>query len=102
GNPDYGINNFVNNGDGTVSDLATGLMWQQVDDGTDRDWKTALEYAEGLTLAGYTDWRLPDAKELQSIVDYTRCPDVTASAAIDPLFTLSTLDGYYVDGYYTD
>jgi hypothetical protein len=36
GNPDYGINNFVNNGDGTVSDLATGLMWQQVDDGTDR------------------------------------------------------------------
>ncbi len=86
GNPDYGQNNFVANGDGTITDLATGLMWQQADDGTARDWKSALEYAENLDLAGHSDWRLPNAKELQSIVDYTRAPDVTYSPAIDPLF----------------
>ncbi|HYV93227.1 MAG TPA: DUF1566 domain-containing protein [Chitinophagales bacterium] len=94
GNPDYGINNFVDNGDGTITDLATGLMWQQEDDGVERDWKGALHYAENLTLAGHTDWYLPDAKQLQSIVDYTRCPDATSSPAINPMFTLSTIDDY--------
>jgi hypothetical protein len=86
GNPAYGVNDFVANGDGTVTDLATGLVWQQEDDGVARDWAEALSHAEQLTLAGCTDWRLPDAKELQSIVDYARSPDTTGSAAIDPLF----------------
>ena len=61
--PVYGLNDFVDNDDGTVSDLATGLMWQKNDDGRGRDWKDALDYAEHLTLAGYDDWRLPDQKE---------------------------------------
>lgn len=90
GNPDYGINDFVDNNNGTITDQATGLMWQQADDGTTRDWENALAYAEGLTLAGYSDWRLPNAKELHSIVDYTRCRDVTQSAAIDPLFSATS------------
>ena len=72
GNPEYGVNRFTDKGDGTVSDLATGLMWQKADDGVARDWKGALSYAEGLELAGHTDWYLPDVKELQSIVDYSR------------------------------
>ncbi|RWX52030.1 hypothetical protein VU01_10499 [Candidatus Electrothrix marina] len=92
GNTDYGTNNFVDNENGTVSDLATGLMWQQADDGTARDWENALAYAEGLELAGHDDWRLPNAKELQSIVDYTRSPDVTGSAAIDPLFFTTEIE----------
>jgi len=50
------------------------------------NWQEALAYAEGLTLPSHNDWRLPSAKELQSIVDYTRSPDTTESAAIDPLF----------------
>ena len=33
GNNTYGINNFVNNGDGTITDLATGLTWMQFDSG---------------------------------------------------------------------
>lgn len=86
GNEDYGNNSYIDNGDGTVSDLSTGLMWQQADDGSERDWENALEYAENLELTGYDDWRLPHAKELQSIVDYSRSPQTTNSAAIDPLF----------------
>ncbi|MCP4414408.1 MAG: DUF1566 domain-containing protein [Gammaproteobacteria bacterium] len=86
-NTSYGINDFNDNSDGTVSDNATGLMWQQSDDGNSRDWVNALSYCENLTLGEQSDWRLPNAKELQSIVDYTRCPDVTSSAAIDPVFS---------------
>ena len=91
GNTAYGENLFVDNGDGTISDLATGLMWQMTDDGQTRDWKEALQYAEDLSYAGYDDWRLPNIKELQSIVDYSRSPDTTNSPAIDPLFVLSEM-----------
>ncbi|MEI6347062.1 MAG: DUF1566 domain-containing protein [Bacteroidota bacterium] len=91
GNTNYGINHFVNNNDGTISDTATGLMWQQADDGIARDWENALSYAENLTLANYTDWRLPNAKELNSIVDYSRSPSYTNSAAIDPLFIVTSI-----------
>lgn len=86
GNTDYGKNNFLDNGDGTVSDLATGLIWQKADDGKARNWEEALAYAENLALANNNDWRLPNAKELQSIVDYSRSPQTTNSPAIDPIF----------------
>jgi hypothetical protein len=68
---EYGYNYFVDNGNGTVSDLATGLMWMQHDSGKALDWKSALAYAENLEFAGYDDWKLPNIKELQSIVDYS-------------------------------
>lgn len=86
GNTNYGINHFVDNGDGTITDKATGLMWMKNDNGAAVSWQNALSYAEGLQYAGYSDWRLPNAKELQSIVDYTRSTATTNSAAIDPLF----------------
>jgi arylsulfatase A-like enzyme len=86
GNEEYGVNLFEDNEDGTISDQATGLMWQQADDGVARDWEEALAYAETSVLADYSDWRLPNIKELQSIVDYTRSPQTTSSAAIDTLF----------------
>ncbi len=38
-------------------------------------------------MAGHTGWRLPDAKELQAIVDHSRSRDTTGTAAIDPVFT---------------
>ena len=47
-----------------------GLIWQQADDGKARDWPGALKYCEDLDLAGKSDWRLPNVKELQSVVDY--------------------------------
>lgn len=86
GNSGYGKNRLVDNGDGTVSDLASGLMWQKADNGKLYDWHDALTYADTLTLAGYSDWRLPDAKQLQSIVDYSHSPSYDGSPAISPLF----------------
>ncbi|MFY0714455.1 DUF1566 domain-containing protein [Seonamhaeicola sp. NFXS20] len=91
GNKNYGKNNFIDNGDGTISDYATGLMWQKVDNGIGKDWEEALNYAENLELAGYSNWRLPNAKELQSIVDYTRSPQTTNSPAIHPVFQSTTI-----------
>lgn len=91
-NTEYGENNYVDNGDGTISDLATGLMWQKADDGVSRDWEEALEYCENLELATFNDWRLPNAKELQSIVDYTRSPQTTSSPAINPKFETTEIN----------
>jgi len=91
GNTDYGINDFEDNGNGTITDNATGLMWAKDDDGEGMTWGEALSYAENATDAGYSDWRLPNAKELQSILDYERSPSTTNSAAIDPIFNCSTI-----------
>ncbi len=96
GNTEYGKNNFIDNGDGTVTDLASGLMWQKADDGISRNWEESLQYAEELELAGKNDWRLPNAKELQSIVDYNRSPQTTNSPAIHPFFHCSEIK--YPDG----
>ena len=68
---EYGINDFVDNGDGTITDNATDLMWAQNDSGEAMNWEGALAYAENATYAGYNDWRLPNVKELQSIADYS-------------------------------
>ncbi len=87
----YGQNDYVNNGDDTVSDNATGLMWQKEDNGEGVIWSEALDYCEDLLLGQKDDWRLPNAKELQSIVDYSRSPDTTNSAAIDPIFETSSI-----------
>ncbi len=103
GNESYGINEFMDNGDGTIIDIATGLMWMQDDSEEAMNWEEALDYAENLEFAGYSDWRLPDVKELQSIVDYTRSPGTSSSAAIDPTFqcTEITNEGGESDyGYY--
>lgn len=68
----YSINppSFTNNGDGTVTDNNTTLIWQREDDNTPRSWETAKISCTDSILAGYNDWRLPNVKELQSIVDY--------------------------------
>jgi len=90
-NTEYGINQFEDNGDGTITDNATGLMWMKDDNGTGVNWENALSYTEDFEYAGYTDWRLPNAKELQSIVDYTRSPAITNSAAIDTMFNCTQI-----------
>jgi hypothetical protein len=69
---------FTDNGDGTVTDKLTGLMWAKdanLDNGT-MPWNDAIDYANNLSLGSggcgtnYTDWRLPNIKELLSLIDY--------------------------------
>ncbi|MCP4708196.1 MAG: DUF1566 domain-containing protein, partial [Planctomycetes bacterium] len=95
----YGENKFVDNGDGTVTDHATGLTWTKADSGRTKTWEQALKYAEDLIYAGYNDWRLPNVKELQSIVDYSRAPDArdknARGAAIDPVFELTEMESWF-------
>jgi hypothetical protein len=102
GNLSYGVNLFQNNNDGTISDLATGLMWQQNDNGSGIDWEHALAYAQTQNNAnylGHNDWRLPNNKELQSIVDYTRSPYATNSANVGPAINaLFNCSGILNDG----
>ncbi|WP_372744691.1 DUF1566 domain-containing protein [Lutibacter sp.] len=91
----YGVNDFIDNEDGTITDKATGLMWSKSDNKKGVDWKNALVYAEESELAGYSDWRLPNVKELQGIVDYSYAPGAKDNslnrAAINPLFSSSEI-----------
>jgi len=83
---------FTVNGDGTVTDNKTGLMWKQCSEGlsgasctgniTTHTWKAALQLA-GTSFAGHTDWRLPNIKELDSIVE-RQCYNPAINATIFP------------------
>ncbi len=63
------LKSIIDNGDGTITDAFTTLMWQKQDDGTTKTWEGAIAYCEGLVFATYSDWRLPNIKELSSLVD---------------------------------
>jgi hypothetical protein len=92
---------FVDQGDGTVRDLNTGLTWEKkTDDGglhdkdnvyrwtsepgfeqeTIWDWLADVNTEGGTGLAGHADWRIPNVKELQSIVDYERSAPAVGTA----------------------
>lgn len=77
---------YTDNGNGTVTDKITGLMWKQCSEGqssaslpcdagvvADYTWQQALQQAETLNndggFVGYSDWRLPNHKELSSLVE---------------------------------
>ena len=91
GAPGYGTGQLVDNGDGTLTDQASGLTWMQTDSQKVLNWGEALAYCEDLSWAGYDDWRLPNAKELYSIVDARRAPDVSNTAAANSLFQSTPL-----------
>jgi hypothetical protein len=94
GGDNYGENDFQDNNDGTITDRATGLMWGQAGSSAGMNWEDALAWAQARnaeTYLGYDDWRLPNAKELQSIVDYDRSPSFTQSPAISPLFNVPAI-----------
>lgn len=90
----YGDTSYVDNGDNTITDNETNLMWSKYDSGQGYTWKDALALVQtynSSSFAGYSDWRLPNTKELQSIVDYTRSPDTTSSAAINSIFSTTQI-----------
>ena len=80
---------YINNGDGTITDPATGLMWIQYLSVL-MDWEEAVSYCENLSFGGYDDWRLPNRNELQSIVDYTRY-----NSSINSTYFPYTFNGAY-------
>ena len=56
------------------------MIWQKQDDGSKRKREDSLDYCENLTLGGSSAWRLPNIKELESIVDDNNVsPSINAS-----------------------
>ena len=67
---------FIDNGDGTITDLETKLMWKQTDSFQDTskwvNWYNAMEYLQELgkeKFASYDDWRMPTLEEAESLYD---------------------------------
>ena len=81
---------FVDNGDQTVSDLQSGLTWDQRET-TAMTWTAALSYCENLSFAGQPDWRLPNRNELESLVDDTK----TSSPTINTTYFPSAVSNFY-------
>jgi len=79
---------------GIVTDSITKLQWQDEYIGVIKidNWQNAINYCEGLSLGGYTDWRLPNINELLSIVD-----DTKFNPSINSAFT-NTSTNYYWSG----
>ncbi len=65
--PAMASDRFVNNGDGTVTDTKTGLMWSAADNGNHINWKDACSYCQSCSVGGHTDWRMPTLAELKSL-----------------------------------
>jgi len=92
--------NLKDNGDGTITDNNTGLMWSQstadlnndgvIDSIDEMTWKEALLYCENLNKADYSDWRLPSIKELCSITDPSR-----SNPAVNTDFFIDTVSDLY-------
>ena len=87
---------FTDNGDGTVTDNLTGLMWvkdpAQIPGGlfaSTMYWYDAINACENLDYTGHDDWRLPNINELLSIVDHSRF-----DPAFDPMFFTPFLDNW--------
>jgi hypothetical protein len=87
---------YTDNSNETISDNATGLMWQKCINGlsgadcttgtaTKLTWSNAIANCEGLATAGHTDWKLPNINELSSLVDYS-----TTSPAINRTYFPNT------------
>jgi hypothetical protein len=103
---------YADNADGTITDLNTGLMWEKkgndgglhdkdnayvwsFDGSTETiwDWLDDVNAEASMGFAGYSDWRIPNARELQSIIDHER-----AVPSVDPVFDTSCPEGCMVTG----
>jgi ankyrin repeat protein len=99
---------FTDNGNGTVTDNFNGLMWQQGENKSGYNWHDASGVCDSLSLAGYSDWRLPTIDELKTliksttapIIDKTFFPNVYSSSYWSSTTDASdTSDAWYVSFY---
>lgn len=81
---------MIDNGNGTVTDETTGLMWQQETVEKPMTWGPAVSFCGKLYLDGYTDWRLPTITELLFLVDYSRY-----NPTINTKYFPDTVSSYY-------
>ena len=87
--------NYLDNGNGTVTDLVTGLMWQQGYSGK-MSQSQAAAGASSFNLAGYTDWRLPTIKELYSLIDFSGVDvSIESTSASNPFIDTAYFDFVY-------
>ena len=84
---------YSDNGDGTVSDNASGLMWARDDSARIMSREEAQKYAEQSMLAGYDDWRVPTAKEMQHIEAYIRDKPASGSSVFNFTKPAEPVDG---------
>ena len=71
---------YVDNGDGTIKQSQTGMVWQKTDDGAKRNWTDAQNYCQNLNLGGKSDWRLPTILELRTLSDFSDANPAIPSA----------------------
>ena len=100
-------NDLIENKDGTITDQATGLMWQKGGSTGTLDNRSAKSYIKKLNrqgFAGYSDWRLPTVEELASLLARKRTNGVhldlvfnnnSASCWSADKFRLDRLSNYY-------
>lgn len=90
---------FIDNGDGTLTETRSNLMWAKSDSyadlGTCLNWFDSMHYAKNLRTGGYENWRVPSMKELGWIVDATK--ENVMAWDHDPGFPLY-LDEKFADG----
>jgi hypothetical protein len=91
---------YIDNGDGTITDEVTGLMWEKFsDNGSIHDRDTTYTWANGISskifdlnydggFAGYEDWRMPTIRELKTLTDYGK-----PTPSIDDVFTAGCVPG---------
>ena len=94
-------NDLVDNGDGTITDRITELMWQKNGSAEGMVWNTTKNYIHRLNqnrFAGYSDWRLPTIEELASLMKSARANDLY----IHPLFSDKQAFCWSADTYGAD
>lgn len=69
------VGKFIKIGLSVILDTSTNLMWAAYDNGADISWYAAQEYARNYTAGGYTDWRVPTLRELQTVCNTSRVRD---------------------------
>jgi hypothetical protein len=84
---------FVDNGDKTITDLSTGLMWGKTFP-QEMTWKDADQACKDLNFESHKDWHLPSVEELRSIIDYTKGAK-SGEPAIDIEFFPDTKCSWY-------